>query len=839
MNGSKNKKSQSLAEELPYWEFFKDPLPHVVLSDSSIVCGFETETLDIECLDDNEVNNFTVSMRNCLNSISEGSYLQFFLDVDSDYTEIIKKHQALRTKNENIDPLILNIAKSRDEVFYQDIENGRLYRPRLKVFLRRECETLKKNSIFKSEKDFTEIRKIQYEELFETIIQDIESLKGSFENLGLDVTGLGQMDFVSDIYRFFNPMRSQSQPAPKIQSAFDKNFIGSNDIEDWLVDPSPREQLVFGDLVLSLRQFTLDLYHHRVISLKTLPENTFAGQLSQFLRMPFHYSLLLSFYLPPQSSEMSKLQQKRRMAHSLASTRPGAATDLESESKLCATEELIRELLNTGQKIFSVQMNILLREEATPEGEKILNHQAREVLSRFRALQGAEALEETVGAWKVLKGVFPMAPVRFERARKMKTNNLCDFLPVYGPRKGDNKPVVLFRNRLGGLVSFDPFDPKLNNYNCLVTGSSGSGKSFLNNCILLQEMAQGLKVFVIDIGGSYKKLTKALDGQYIEIDLSQRYRINPFHLNSIKEGPTDQKIKSLVSMIELMATDDGASFGQSGTERLDKLTKVQLEKEIIDLFDEKKKQNKLPILSDLKERLQQNNEESLKRISKMLYIWTGTRPYGKLLDGYGSLNTKTKICSFDLKGLSQYPDLQSVMILTLTDFILSQVEGDKSVRKRIILDEAWELLKSQAAATFMEYCARTLRKTGSGITFITQGIEEIANSPIGSAILNNTATKILMLQRGDIETLKRNLKLNHQEIELIQSLEQKKGIYSEGFLMEGLESQVIQIHPTPLEYWLSTSDAVDNNYLESLMEKGMDIKEAILKASGECSKSVC
>ena len=455
MNGIKNKQSQSLAQELPYWEFFKNPLPHVVLSDSSIVCGFETQVLDIECLDDIKINNFTVSLRNCLNSISEGSYLQFFLDVDSDYRELLKKHQALRTKD--INPLILDIAKSRDKVFYQDIENGRLYRPRLKVFLRREYETLKKNSFFKSEKDFIQLSKIEHEELFETVIQDLESLKSSFENMGLSVTSLGQKNFVGDIYRFFNPMRSQSQPVPKIQSSLDKNLTGPNDVENWLVDPSPREQLVFGDLVLNLRQFTLDLYHHRVISLKTLPENTYAGQLSQFLRMPFHYSLLMSFYLPTQSREMAKLQQKRRMAHSLASTRPGSATDLESESKLCATEELIRELLNTGQKIFSVQMNILLREEATFDGERRLNSQSREVLSRFRALQGAEALEETVGAWKVLKGVFPMAPKKFERARKMKTNNLCDFLPAYGPRKGDNKPVVLFRNRMGRTCKFQSF----------------------------------------------------------------------------------------------------------------------------------------------------------------------------------------------------------------------------------------------------------------------------------------------------------------------------------------------------------------------------------------------
>jgi conjugal transfer ATP-binding protein TraC len=100
--------------------------------------------------------------------------------------------------------------------------------------------------------------------------------------------------------------------------------------------------------------------------------------------------------------------------------------------------------------------------------------------------------------------------------RKIKTNNLADFLPVYGPREGDDDPAVIFRNRLNGLISFNPFDPGLPNYNSLVTGSSGAGKSFLNNCILLQELARGLRVFIIDIGGSYKKLTEALGGQYME-----------------------------------------------------------------------------------------------------------------------------------------------------------------------------------------------------------------------------------------------------------------------------------------------------------------------------------
>lgn len=141
------------------------------------------------------------------------------------------------------------------------------------------------------------------------------------------------------------------------------------------------------------------------------------------------------------------------------------------------------------------------------------------------------------------------------------------------------------------------------------------------------------------------------------------------------------------------------------------------------------------------------------------------------------------------------------------------------------------LLRSSSAANFMEYCARTLRKTGSGITFITQGVEEIVSSPIGPAILNNTATKLLLLQRGDIEVLRKTLKLNPQEANLIQSLEQKKGKFSEAFLMKGGSAQVIRIIPGAMEYWLSTSDSKDNAHLESLIAEGLTLQGAIENAS--------
>jgi type-IV secretion system protein TraC len=813
----------SLCEEMPYWEFSNSPRPHLILNDGSLVSGIQVSLIDIECFDDNEVNQLAVRLRGVLNSISENTTLQFCLSVGSDFSEVIQKHSE--SKAATLHPLVASIADYRERKLTEALEASELYRPRLSIYLRTQMVSGMRMSFLKKQEDFSDNAARTYEDTLEALFQNVDTLVSSFASIGLSGRLLSVEEVQGHIYGLLNPKRSLTQPTPKIVTPKEDN-LEKETLEgmEWLANHSPREQLVFGDLILGFEKFTLDSHHHKVITLKTLPEVTFAGQLATFLRMPFHYDLMLSFDVPSQADEMTKLQQKRKMAHSLAVTTGNKASDLESETKLSSTEELIRELLSTGQRIYAVQMSIVLRAPATEEGTKKLNRQVREVLSRFRSLQGAEGLEETVGSWKIFKGNLPGAPVKLERAKKIKTNNLVDFVPIYGPREGDSDPVVIFRNRLNGLVSFNPWDSALTNFSSLVTGSSGAGKSFLNNCILTQELARGLRVFIIDIGGSYRKLTEALGGQYIDMDLSDQYRLNPFDIPEPSQEPSNQKLKSLLAIIESMVAEDDKS-------KISKLDRVLLEKAIIEIYEEKRKTNQVPVMSELSEKLAKSNEPSMVDVSKVLFMWTGNRPYGKLLDGLGSLRTDAPICTFDLKGLSNFPDLQSVMILILTDFILGQIENDKVNKKRIILDEAWQLLKSPAAANFMEYCVRTLRKNRAGITFITQGIEEIVDSPIGAAIMNNTATKFIMLQRGDSEILKNALKLNSQELNLIYSLEQRKGEFSEGFMIEGDHRQVVRIYPSPFEYWLSTSDAADNLHLQSLRESGLSLVEAIEQAA--------
>lgn len=801
----------ALSEQLPFWEFEQLPIPHAILSDGSVSAGIELLPLDIECFDESRINQLTLGLRAFTNSLPEGTTAQFLVKVESDVEEVLKKHcKLVSTENE----FLKRLDEKRSQHLLDQIQAESIFRPRLFFFLRTSGIQKPNAFSFSQTKKFSSEFEKNYEDQVQTLGQAIESASGILSSLGFSTSRCERDDLVQILYSYFNPKRSQEIAQPTISPRL-------TDLDDI----SPRAQVVFGDLILDREDFILDQRRTRVLTLKTLPEMTFGGMMSSFLALPFKYELIFSFRIQDQAKEMKALESKRRMAHSLSSTASNRVSDLESESRLSQTTDLIRELIETGQRIYQAEMVLVLRESATIEGEKKLNLRTKEVLSRFKTLSGSEGVQETVGAWKVFKSDLPLAPLSLVRAKAMKTNNLVDFLPLYGAATGDENPVCLTKTRLGTLYSYDPYSSRLSNFNILTTGSSGSGKSFANNFLMLQQIARGSRLYVIDIGGSYKKMTEVLGGQYFEINLSGKYVINPFELLNPADPPSGDRLKGFVSIIEQMVVDHG--------EKLNRFDRVQLEAALTTVFEKARNEAtpRSPMLTDLARHCLNDSEESLRRIGKLLFPWVGKTPYGKLLDGDGKIAVDKSVVAFDLKGLSQYPDLQSVMILILTNFILEQVENDRTVPKRVLLDEAWELLKSPAASSFMEYAARTFRKTGSGITFITQGVEEIIASGMGPAILNNTATKLVMLQKGDTNVLREALKLNSQELRLIQSLEQRKGQFSEGFLMEGESRQIIRIEPSPLEYWISTSDARDNQFLNQMREEGHSLESALMKAA--------
>src|SRR3546814_10863040 len=78
--------------------------------------------------------------------------------------------------------------------------------------------------------------------------------------------------------------------------------------------------------------------------------------------------------------------------------------------------------------------------------------------------------------------------------------------PIQTDCRGGGRPALLYTGRKGQLVTLDLFDPRINNYNFIVSAESGAGKSFLLNNLCQQYFACGALIRIIDIGGSYRKL---------------------------------------------------------------------------------------------------------------------------------------------------------------------------------------------------------------------------------------------------------------------------------------------------------------------------------------------
>ena len=800
-----------LAEEMPYWDFSDDENePWISLVDGTLVKGLRLKGVAIETLDTDSINRLTAGLRSFLNSLPDGIEVQFFVEVNSDFSGSLEEHEALSGDN----ALIKWVAESRYSQIRHQIESGALKKTNLYLFVyeRNKVSTSSITSFFKKAKNFQSVRNTEHEKRLRNLNQKITTISENLKSVGIK-NDLIPVSIMKDlVYRFLNPKRACSSETPKLSNEHRSQEFAESELklEPALSLPSPREQLVFSSFVQSVESFEFDGIHHRLITLKTLPELTHASLMSKLMKLRVHHFLSLQIKVPEQSKEISSIQSKRRMAHSMSVTHGGRASDLESEARLQSTEELLREVLNTGQKIFYFQVAVLISDKSKEE----LKQKTEIILSQIRTMSGAEGTAETVANFKVFKTILPAGNTALVRPKRIKSDNLADFLPIYQDFEGESKAVCLFQSRSGGLIKYDPFYRNLTNYNVLVTGASGSGKSFLNNCILLQSLTQKPLVYIIDIGGSYRKLCEFMGGQYIEMsppvgnDVGTS-SINPFLLPESDKFPTPHKIKFLLSLLELMLSENDDT-------KLPKLSRALLEEAIIKTYEKLIKTQATPTLSDLVATLRDSHEPELHAFAKMLYPWTGSRAYGRLLDGNGGLALNSDFVVFDLQSLENYPDLQSVMILIITDFILGKVESEKHRTKQILMDECWKLLKSSSSSEFMEYCARTIRKKNGQICFITQGLQEIIQSPIGAAILNNTATKFILNQQGDLEPTRNILKLNDQEMGLISSLTQSKGNYSEAFMIAGDDRTVIRISPTSLEYWLATSDANDNGLLSNV-----------------------
>lgn len=801
--------SKSLSDKLPYWHFEEDLM---VYSDGSLGTGFQIEGVDINCSTVDKKNQFSLQIESLINSLPENVNLQIFYKLSSKIRDIIYNHKST-SKNQCKN--YQDILNCRVNFHITNEENGHYYLPEIYIYLKGTSGHQSRQEMFQSQKDFFQMSIKEFNSHRLNFLKIARQTESSLLQSGLAPQRIKKEKFFEEIFTYLNMSRSEKIGVPTLKE------------EDGLMCSPLSEQLILNDLRVHKDHLEIGDYLFKVITLKTLPEGqTYSTMVNDFLKLPFHFWLSQNITVHDQKKEIEKLQVQRRLANSMASGAKNVS-DLESESKLYDIEGLIGELIESSEKIVSSDFNIVVWGNSKEE----VDDKSDFVLKAFKNMNQCEGIIETFPCLDAFLAAMPGSHKGF-RYKKMKSSNAAHFAPLYGYWKGHSKPVCLLPNRDGALVSIHPFSKELLNWNGLVFGGSGSGKSFIMCQLMLMFHGYNPKIVWLDNGASSQRLVEILGGETIDLNINSNLCLNVFDLPSNKKEPGPSKIKLILGVLETILKEDDKKS-------LPKRDKALLEEAILKSY---KTHSNYPNFSTLKGILKNHIDSTMRSYADSLYSWTGSTPYGRLLDGKTNINLDKDLITIEMKGLDSYPDLQNVFLLLFTDFIKNEASNDMKRPYLLIIDEAWKLFQTQSGSDFVFEAYRTFRKFLGGLICISQTYSDtLANEELRRAIFPNTSfLYILKQQVDDWDDFSKKLNLNTAEIEQIKSLQTVKGQYSEIFFKQGENQSILRLYPDPLSYWICTSDANDKVYIDDMRGKHPELSqlEVLKKISYENEENI-
>jgi len=419
----------------------------------------------------------------------------------------------------------------------------------------------------------------------------------------------------------------------------------------------------------------------------------------------------------------------------------------------------------------------------------------------------------------------------FGRAGTKTADNAVMSSPLIAEWKGTETPVLTLFGRRGQIMAFDLFDNQGGNFNFSVAALSGSGKSVFVNEIAFRYLGTGTKVWVIDVGRSYRNLCELLDGEFIEFSDERHNTIclNPFSM--VVDINNDMEM--LLPLVAQMA---------SPREPLDNYAYSALAAAIKRVWDQKGKGATITDVHDLLRtgRLSDEGEQErdLTRLATALEPYTRHGVYASYFEGKANIQFNKDFVVLELEELKSKKDLQAVVMQLMMYRITQEMYLDRSKRKLVIIDEAWDLMGSGSSAGFIEAGYRRARKYGGAFGTITQSVEDYYKNDATRAAIANADWLFLLRQKPEsIDRLGKEGKLHVDEWmkRQLSSVATEHGYYSEIFVHGPMGSGVGRLILDPFSMLLYSTRAEDFQAIKSLTDQGMsvvDAIEAILKGRG-------
>lgn len=515
----------------------------------------------------------------------------------------------------------------------------------------------------------------------------------------------------------------------------------------------------------------------RVYTIWWLPSTLNLGFLGELYGLEDLERLVLTVKPLMPDEAVSRMRKYTSFLRSIALTERirGRILKEEFQLKLRMAEEVYRLLVRGRTHLFEVKCNLIVDGESLAK----VNEKAEKVKKLLRT--------------KLIKVDSPaflqkaMAQGLAGKKLIVDWGGLGVFFPFIG-KDIVEVPGGIFLGEAFGEATPRPviFDPFLRtNYNVLIIGKSGAGKSFTSKLILTRLIIQhrDMAYFVIDPEQEYVFLSEVGDARRVRVYRGQPLGLDPVRIFNDK----DAGARIIADMVQLPNKPPNL-----WTELR---TLMKDAKSIYDIyeaaseFDPKTGRPGLKVyLKDLVE-----GADS--------FIIQGEPP------------TFSKRMVFDLSSLhgefvstknwERNITLQRVSILLFSK-IWQMIEDEnflpRHIPKTIVIDEVWLYTRVPAATAFMETVARRGRKRNLLFIINTQMARDILEGP-GKALVENCATKILLCQEvSATKYIGEAFNLPKYEVEVLPDLTPGRG-----FLIADEIHIPIAFWASDQEYWWFTT----------------------------------
>lgn len=454
-------------------------------------------------------------------------------------------------------------------------------------------------------------------------------------------------------------------------------------------------------------------------------------------------------------------------------------------------EELRDGLQQAQERVFDIGLYMTLYAKDDEELSKVENT-IRSLLESKLIYVKPALFQQAEG----FKSVIPLADDYLQVNSKLNSGPVSSFFPFISfDLSMDSGILYGINSHNASLIIFDRF--KMPNYNSVLFATSGAGKSYATKLEILRTMMFDTEVIVIDPEREYEFLAEAVGGRYFNISLSSEHHINPFDLPEPleDEDPKDVLRSNIIHLVGLFRillgglTPEEDSIIDRGITETYALKDITPESNFKDVA--------VPLLSDFEIVLasMEGSESLVERLKKYTKgTWAG------FLNQPSNVDINKKLAVFSIRDMED--DLKPAAMYIITHYIWNKIRDRKNLRKRLlVVDEAWTMMQSEDAASFLFSMAKRGRKYYLGLATITQDVNDFLDSQYGSKIITNSSIQILLRQSPvAIDNIQKVFHLTQQEKDALL-----KAPVGHGIFFAGNKHVAIEIVGSPTEDQIVTS----------------------------------